>query len=712
MAIREGESQDRFLTDQHVFTTYYGFGESVHTHEIPVSFSSPGRNRFRHKFNYNGLTFTLSCKSYMPEAIEATEPEADGVPVVELVYADSLERRSFVLAAGEMKKIGKLNIALDPVVSDAETVVLSSAGDSLSFLPPSPYFSPKWETVPLIHPLSRKVSFFIPRQLYSIRGSMLVLSQYLPKGKIVARTVRDHGAPAMDALVMEMTSGPEKTDFVLWGKPGMQGKAETLKINGIDFIISYGSVYKSLPFKLTLKDFVLHRYPGSQSPSGFESHVILTDAERKVENPFRIYMNNILKYRGYRFFQSSYDRDEKGTILSVNHDLAGTLITYAGYLLMGLGMALSLVNRNSRFRALSEEITRLKKDRKELGLLFLLVLLLLPQTTNARPELSSATPAVVNKEHAAEFGRLLVQDNNGRIEPVNTLSAEVLRKLSRRNSYKGLNADQVFLGMITDPYTWQNEEVIRATHPDILDIMESTNRYFSFTDFFINDQYILQSYVEAAYRKKPAFRSKFDNEIIRLDERINVLYLVFTGEMLRVLPMPGDSNHTWYSHQGIQHKVATPDSAMLENLLSYYQTEVQHSMQTGDWTNPDNIIEAISDLQIRYSGHVIPSPRKVKVEIFLNKASVFAKIADYYGIIGSILLLLQFAGLAFKRIQLKVPVVIAMWLIIILFTCHTTGLALRWYISGHAPWSNGYEALVFIAWATYWRDLFFPSERP
>jgi len=31
---------------------------------------------------------------------------------------------------------------------------------------------------------------------------------------------------------------------------------------------------------------------------------------------------------------------------------------------------------------------------------------------------------------------------------------------------------------------------------------------------------------------------------------------------------------------------------------------------------------------------------------------------------------------------------------------HTLGLGARWYISGHAPWSNGYEAMLFVAWAS------------
>ena len=34
------------------------------------------------------------------------------------------------------------------------------------------------------------------------------------------------------------------------------------------------------------------------------------------------------------------------------------------------------------------------------------------------------------------------------------------------------------------------------------------------------------------------------------------------------------------------------------------------------------------------------------------------------------------------------------------FLFHTLGLAIRWYVSGHAPMSNGYETMIFISWVT------------
>lgn len=38
--------------------------------------------------------------------------------------------------------------------------------------------------------------------------------------------------------------------------------------------------------------------------------------------------------------------------------------------------------------------------------------------------------------------------------------------------------------------------------------------------------------------------------------------------------------------------------------------------------------------------------------------------------------------------------------IFIVFALHTFGLGLRSYISGHAPWTNAYESMVYVAWAT------------
>jgi cytochrome c-type biogenesis protein CcsB len=435
--------------------------------------------------------------------------------------------------------------------------------------------------------------------------------------------------------------------------------------------------------------------------------VTLLDNTRNLNEDRRIYMNNILKYRGYRFYQSSYTSDELGTILSVNRDWAGTLVTYLGYLLMGLGMALSLVNRKSHFRKLSEEITLLKNARQGMAVVILIVVSSLASYGQTGP--TGGFNATVNATHAEMFGKMLVQDNDGRIEPLNTLCSDVLRKISRKSEFNGLNPEQVIIGMMSDPAVWQNQSMIRASHPQIMELMGDHSKYHSFASFFRNEQYILRNYVEQAYQKKPAERSKFDNEIIRLDERVNICYMVFTGDLFRILPAPGDSTNTWYTHNTIHGHIQSEDTVFLYNVLPLYIQEVQASMQSGDWTGPARLVDALTVYQRKVATKIVPSEGKVKIEMFFNKAGIFPRIAMVYGIVGILLLILQFTGLFYTRFKLRIPEKISLILILLAFTLHAVGLAMRWYVSGHAPWSNGYEALTYIAWATVLAGLIFSA---
>jgi hypothetical protein len=119
-----------------------------------------------------------------------------------------------------------------------------------------------------------------------------------------------------------------------------------------------------LPFSIACRDFKLDRYPGSEAASSFESEVTILDEKNNYKRDQRIFMNNVMDYQGYRFFQSSYDPDEKGTRLSVNYDWWGTNITYFGYLLMAIGMMLSLFAPVGRFRELNDKLRRLREKRK------------------------------------------------------------------------------------------------------------------------------------------------------------------------------------------------------------------------------------------------------------------------------------------------------------------------------------------------------------
>jgi cytochrome c-type biogenesis protein CcsB len=702
VSIREGQSTNQMLSDKCYIRVVTG---NKNSYDFKTEFSPLSRNRFRKSFKSNDKSFTVHVKAFLLNAVETIEPFQDGSPVAEIIYSDTTGRKSLIISSGEIKQMGSFRIAFDTPANDSNIIRLSLSGDSIIFIANYPVTIASMQSQSFRILQENKPHAFIPQYLYTFNGQMIVLNQFYMHGRITAKSMKADERQTYNAVIAELISGKEKNEIILTGMKGYPGNSKTVNLNGEEITISYGSVYYDIPFKLKLNDFIIERYPGSQSPSSFESRVTLIDEKRNHRVSKRIYMNNILKYKGYRFYQSSYDADEMGTILSVNHDLAGTSITYTGYLLMAIGMILSFFNRNSRLRMLSEEINVIKMKKKAIAPLALVFLMGL--SVSGQESIPQKTILSVSEKHAAEFGKLLIQDNNGRIEPINTLSSEVIRKLLRKSSYRGMNPDQVFLGMLSDPGFWQHEPLIRTTHPQIQKIIGSRDKYYPFVSFFRGNDYILQSYVEAAYRKKTAYRSKFDNEMIRLDERVNIAYLVFSGELLKLFPIKGDSSYTWYNHLGIKGKVRSADSVFTENIIYLYVQKVRESQQNGDWSGPDEIVNAISDYQKKNSGGVYPPPRKVNMEIFLNKADIFSNITRFYGLIGLLLLILQFIGIFYTRLKLKIPITISIVLIVIVFSIHTMGLGMRWYVSGHAPLSNGYEALTYIAWAAVLAGLVF-----
>ena len=77
-------------------------------------------------------------------------------------------------------------------------------------------------------------------------------------------------------------------------------------------------------------------------------------------------MNNILQHKGYRFFQSSFDPDEKGTVLSVNHDFWGTWITYFGSFMLFFGLMAIMFSKATRFKFLENPLNTIKAKKAKL----------------------------------------------------------------------------------------------------------------------------------------------------------------------------------------------------------------------------------------------------------------------------------------------------------------------------------------------------------
>ncbi len=506
-------------------------------------------------------------------------------------------------------------------------------------------------------------------------------------------------------------SGKEKK-IVLHRSAGMYHYPRSFLIDSTEFMLNYGPIIINLPFTIKLESFILERYPGSESPSSYISKVKVIDKKRKLKKPFRIYMNNVLDYRGYRFFQSSYDNDEKGTILSVNHDYAGTSVTYAGYALLALGMIITFFNKNSRFRVLSRASRQLKEKNVKSAQMIIIAIIICTSSVSFASSSSETilTNKQISKEHAALFGKLLVQDMNGRIKPINTLSSELLRKISGKQNIQGYNPDQVLLGMLVNPAKWQSVPMIKIKNRGIRELLGIDSEHASFLDFFnlsSKSNYILSKYVGNAFRKKPAERNKLDKEFIKVDEKFNICYMAYSGSFLKVFPIPGDEKKQWLTDNKAVEYLDGEAALFVNNILPMYYDSVRYGINTGEWHKADRTLAYIKSYQEKYGRELIPSEDKIKMEVLYNKLNIFKRLSPFYGLTGFVLLIFVFIRLLSLNKTFRIPISILTGFIFSGFLFHTFGLVIRWYISGHAPWSNGYESMIYLSWATIMAGLIF-----
>ncbi|MBP1667838.1 MAG: cytochrome c assembly protein [Bacteroidetes bacterium] len=701
MPIREGQKTNQWITSQNFIKLWIDAKENKKAYSYPVLLSSLSNGRFSHTYRVDGHTVKIKVREYLPQAEKILMPDPEGYPCIHLVSSENNEKKDFYLTPGDSIMFGDQPfIFADSADRNTKNdiLVFENAMEKLSFRAPGDVLRTSMESRTTDTLKAGEVHDLVPMMVHYFGGIPMIVIQYQPEGTLAAMPSDHPEIQLPSAMNLEVKCDHTTRSMTVWEMVTIADAPAGVEINGLKVRVSYGPKMEALPFSLALDDFILKRYPGSESPSWFESDVQLIDLNRNLHEKHRIYMNHILKYRGYRFYQSSFDADEKGTVLSLNHDGLGTTVTYVGYILLALGIVLSLLNRNSRFRSLMKKPSQ--ANRIPLVMIAVLLFSFSSSFAQGKTENSREKLPAIDKSHAREFGRMRIQVNSGRIVPVNTLSSEILRKIARKETYKGQTPDQVMLGMLVYPAVWQHEPVIRVTNSKLQEVLGMHSGYASFADFFSPEgNYRLKSYVDEAYRKKPANRGKFENEVIRTDERLNICYLVFTRELLKIFPGPGNTAHTWYSPVTVPGVFTTADTVFTHHIVDYYFEEVNHSMESKNWKAPGEILSAIYTFQKKYDASILPSDLHLKTEILYNQLNIFNRLIKLYMLVGILLLLVQFVHIFIPRFPIRYFSGTAVLITSIAFVFHTLGLALRWYISGHAPLSNGYETLSFIAWA-------------
>jgi len=703
--IREGEEENKCYST----TKYIGYrisdenGNVLAEDQTRYNMSSVTADNYSRKITAGGSDLEINLSQILPNAREIFSESPIGQPVVSLmITSGGMGMQTMVLKKGETAQAGSYSIGFD---TKSEVDILLGLDSSGFYITSKNDFAEvpmmQGEVIPY---KAGTRALMQSMKVYGV-GDIKIIPQEMSASVVMKAEQVD---PKMEqtgknAFIFTISSGEKPVSLTLWESDGKYISNGTVASGGKTVELSYGSVVTELPFTIKLNDFTLERYPGSNSPSGYKSDVVLTDKSAGTTKPFLIFMNNILKYKGYRFFQSSFDKDEKGTVLSVNHDRAGMMVTYFGYTLMVIFIILSIFNRKSIFQNITAGhwSSSLRKAS-----LILIVLLLSSGLSNL-----SAQKLVPDKKASEDFGKVLVQDQKGRTKPLFTLSNDILRKVTQENDFEGMSSMQVFLGIHFDFSNWQNVKMIRVSNKDIQRKIGIGGNMASFTDIVDlagGGTYKLTTDVEAAYGKAPGERNKFDKEVMKVDERINIFYMIYTGEFLKLFPLKNNTHDWGQAEEALKNSISREDSVYLSSIMNLFAETIHGN----DVQNANKISASISEYQSRFAGYDLPSSGKTSAELFYYKAKIFERLFPFYATIGFIMLIGLIVMVLKGTKEKSLVIRILNWLLIAGFLLHTIGLATRWYIAGHTPVSNGYESMIFISWVTLLAGFIFSRKSP
>ncbi|WP_343787888.1 cytochrome c biogenesis protein CcsA [Wandonia haliotis] len=760
MLIREGERSNTIYSADAYLQIMAHDNQKQYEYNKPLIMADFADNYFLHDFEFPGIQtpFSIEYLDYIPNAISSIETDLEnGKTILEIVTPGEMGMDTNYVSEGTVFQQEGLVLAFEYPQAPATAVHIQKAPTGFTMTAPADvsYMLMSDQSSGVIP--ADSVTGFYQGRLYTMQGNNFVFRAVHEKSvmKKVKSPVKDMG---QDVLKIKLKAGNEEKIIELDGGQGRIPVPTFFQFGGLNFKLAYGAYPVKTPFYLALRDFQLERYPGSDSPSSYASEITVIDEELNKEFDRRIFMNSVMDYRGYRFFQSSYDPDELGTRLSVNQDFWGTNVTYFGYLLMTIGMIMTLFAPASRFRELNRKIAGI--HRKKAGMTVLALVLsfgafsqthdtlhdghnhehhdhdhdhsghdhqhahdssdTLPSSeTSIAPheEMSEEdllkwkkfdeTP--ISAEHAKKLESLIIQDYEGRFKPFQTVALEILRKIHRSDTYNGLTATQVFMDMHLNPEYWMKQPIIAVSNEAIREKLALSDKYAAFKDFFdpITGEYLLEEEVEKSNRKPATKQSDYDKQIIKVNERLQILNITVMYKYLRILPVKNDPNHTWYHPMDKSAPYSDEDSLMPRAVMTYF-SQLAIGKTEGDYSGADEWLGHIKTYQQKIGENVIPSEMKINMEISYNKLDLFKKLSYAYLILGFLLLVLFFVSIFTNSDKwIRIPNVTLTTLVIVAFVLHAVGLGMRWYISGHAPWSDGYEALVFIAWVTVLAGLVF-----
>ena len=438
---------------------------------------------------------------------------------------------------------------------------------------------------------------------------------------------------------------------------------------------------KELGFEVSLKNFNVVNYPGTDAPMDYVTTLTANTQEIKVS------MNNIGSFDGYRFIQSGYDSDMQGTTLGVYHDPWGIGITYTGYALLFISLIATMVSKKTRMRHLYRKALSLQ-GAKAWAVTALLAVSSFATSANAQEMVK------IDGDIADDFGKICVLYNS-RITPINTVATSFVTKLCGKPTWDGLSSNQVFAGWIFDVPYWETVKMIEIKEKKAQELLGINGKWASFDDFWDSyNNYKLDAPLKKAYKDGD---TKLQKQLRDADEKFNIIRMLYGGEMLKMFPYAGKQGHMqWFAPgQPLGNlKLDEKELVFIKKSMDY----LAESIITGNKARAEEIAKKIYSYQHVRGKAVVPTKFRIYTETFYNKTNAQRLPVMLYLTLSLVLAIVSTLSLNNgKQKKTRLVSSVLTWVMLI----HTTLLlALRWFVSGHLPMSNGYETMQFMAWAT------------
>ena len=444
-----------------------------------------------------------------------------------------------------------------------------------------------------------------------------------------------------------------------------------------------------LPFSITLNQFEIIYYKGTLAPMDFISHISVADKDCHRQIQGKVSMNHIFSYQHYRFYQSGYSEDNEGSVFSVSHDPYGIGITYAGYTLLLLSTVFFFFSPQSRFRQL------LKSPLLHRSLTVILLLFAFSLNSNFL-KANSPSPKVLPREVAEHFGDLYILYNN-RICPLQTFARDFTVKLYGSSSYKGLTPEEVLTGWLFYYDSWKNEPIIRIKSNEARKLLEIEGNYARLKDYISTiNEYKLEKMMNHIRSGEQVTDKRGIEEA---DEKFNIINLVCTGAMMKILPCRNIAGKTleWYSQSDqLPQDMDNDKWVFIRKSMSY----VNEMIVMKKYNDACLLLEKIKKYQQKECDGLLPADNKFKAEKIYNQFDYSKSVAMACICIGLICFIYYCHCMASQKRTSRKAIIILNILLWIVFTYLSAAICLRGYVSNHLPLSNGFETMQFMAWCT------------